>query len=702
MQIVLLLIRQVLLYGMFCTVVSATETSYALIVGVSQYPNLGAAYQLRGPANDADNILRLLVKHYHFDTENIAVLSDSQSRGVEMLPTSANIRREMERVVRKVKKGDNFVFYLAGHGAQQPSKKVGTEIDGLDEIFLPRDVAQWDRQKSMVPNAIIDDEISSWLQVITKKGVHVWAMFDCCHAGNLSRGLKEHERFVSPEKHDGLAIPADVFKNAKQKAEDKNNPKHTTLDLPELKNAAIFYACQSHEKAIELPYLSGTVEEYHGLFTHSLTAVLAKAQRPINYRELNHMIYREYIAVGRTGGPTPLVEGEDIERVVLGNDSISRSLINISIDSNDNHHRQLKIDAGSLHGITNGSVLSVSSRKIGANQISNLIGYVRVTEVNTASATVESCEYSGINRKTITKLVGGECKVIESDYGELKLPIHIDNRDVNGELHSAMFQSKLHSILKELSEKDQSLIKLVSSIDARTWIVRSDGEVVHLISPTNFSYQKTQEEKSNSVNYGSFLLDDTFQVRFLSTLRRIARAENLMRLSTANWKNGSDDSFSPKFTIRKRIKYGDRVVDGGDLLSVRQGDILDMSVTNIGNTEIDLTVLYVNSQMGIKPLFPLQNSVNRIRPRQTRKLPLALFTEGPYGRNHFVFIAVVSDGPNTDFTWLTQNSIPKTRSQNSPIDKLLEKAMFGKGNIRSAQSNSSFTFDILPIDVLSL
>lgn len=189
---------------------------YALLVGVSHYPNLGEKYRLHGPTNDVALLQSLLVEKFSFaDTpDSIHVLSEREGESDKArLPTYANIRSAFEELAGKVDADDDVVIFIAGHGSQQPEMGDGpyAEADGLDEIFLPRDVARWSGQGSQVavPNAITDDQFAKWFAAIRAKHARLWVIFDCCHSGDLARGPGEDVRFVDPHDEDGLNIPAD-------------------------------------------------------------------------------------------------------------------------------------------------------------------------------------------------------------------------------------------------------------------------------------------------------------------------------------------------------------------------------------------------------------------------------------------------------------------------------------------------------------
>lgn len=693
-------------------------TAHALLVGVSYYPNLARRFELQGPENDVRLMEELLRDRFSFSSERIVTLSEESGRSdAALLPTRSNIEREFLRLTEVAQRGDEVVIFMAGHGAQQPEQEgMDSEIDGLDEIFLPRDVKQWQPERSVLPNAIVDNEIAAWLKAIQAKGAHLWVIFDCCHSGDMTRGLKGRERFVDASDQEGLAIPAEAIRAARRiamgrdagvtertRGEEKPPP---PLDLSNLDNLAVFYACQSHEKAIELPFVAKPEERHFGLLTYSLKAVLSKAKRPLSYRELSRQIYREYVAAGRVSGPTPLVEGVDIDRAVLGNETFERSKIHVSLDPDDVARRALRIDAGQLHGITLNSVLAVFSL-LDDDETSprgkTVLGHVRVTDLDIASAAVIPCEFGEVSKKSPSALAGGRCEVIEVDYGDLRLPVFVDGKDSVGKPLPEDVRNRLETLVGDLAGQKGALVTLAADPTVARWFVRMQNDAVVLVSPQQAIRQAAEPSiAAESKVLGPFKLDEGLAETLGSSLTRIARVENLMRLVSSS--DGADgakrDAAHPEIKIEGHIRAGDKISRAEQLPWVHPGDVIDIRVTNAGHKDLDLTVLYVNSQMGIAPLYPNQNDViNRIRPGQSTKRLLTEFTAGPYGRGHFVFIALAAEGQPTDLNWLAQDTLPRARNRRSPLDTLLENALFGKGKTRSTTSKTCYCFDVLSVEV---
>src|SRR5262249_33788821 len=130
---------------------------FALLVGVQEYPKLGAAAQLRGCRNDVAIMRQLLIDRFHFADRDIVILQDREA-------TAAGIRREVAALVKKVRAlppggpPAQVVFHFSGHGSQVPDQPAGhpdhDEEDGLDETLVPYDADRAGGEKD-----VRDDEV---------------------------------------------------------------------------------------------------------------------------------------------------------------------------------------------------------------------------------------------------------------------------------------------------------------------------------------------------------------------------------------------------------------------------------------------------------------------------------------------------------------------------------------------------------------
>ena len=86
--------------------------SWAVVVGISQYPKLDPARQLRYTERDAQSIYTILISPEggSFKAENVHVLTGAKA-------TLAGLRREIGQWLPSVAQdGDRVLIYFAGHG----------------------------------------------------------------------------------------------------------------------------------------------------------------------------------------------------------------------------------------------------------------------------------------------------------------------------------------------------------------------------------------------------------------------------------------------------------------------------------------------------------------------------------------------------------------------------------------------------------
>lgn len=181
------IIRVVAVTGCALAMQGAQAEVRALLVGVSVYPHL-PGQQLDGVVNDL-RLMRNVVGRLGVRPDKVTELSEAA--GPAMWPTRSRILQALDQLAQASGPGDWAVVYFAGHGAQVPQTPVTrrghAEADGLDEVFLPRDTTRWVPARGVVDGAIVDDEFGRLLDAIRARGAYVWAVFDTCHAGDITR-----------------------------------------------------------------------------------------------------------------------------------------------------------------------------------------------------------------------------------------------------------------------------------------------------------------------------------------------------------------------------------------------------------------------------------------------------------------------------------------------------------------------------------
>ncbi len=132
---------------------AAIPRSYALVIGISRYPNLEQKWQLNFSERDAEGIYTILISPEggNFRAENVHRLIGAQA-------TLANIRRELEVWLPSVSKPDDRVLiYFAGHGFiyddkgflapvdfdMRKAEATGYPMDSLGKVIGGRIQAKW-------------------------------------------------------------------------------------------------------------------------------------------------------------------------------------------------------------------------------------------------------------------------------------------------------------------------------------------------------------------------------------------------------------------------------------------------------------------------------------------------------------------------------------------------------------------------------
>jgi tetratricopeptide (TPR) repeat protein len=141
--------------------------SYALVIGVSHYPNLPATAQLLFPVRDADDMYTTLISPEggQFPPEHVHKLVNDQV-------TLANLHRELEQWLPSVTQpNDRVVIYFAGHGF----------ISGGKAYLAPYDIDLKNIANTAYPMSKLGEVVGSEI-----KGKWKVLITDACHSGAIT------------------------------------------------------------------------------------------------------------------------------------------------------------------------------------------------------------------------------------------------------------------------------------------------------------------------------------------------------------------------------------------------------------------------------------------------------------------------------------------------------------------------------------
>jgi hypothetical protein len=166
----------------------------AICVGINKFAGY-PQFTLNGCVNDAKDMAALAKDLLGFKASEIKTLTDAQA-------TKAAIMAELTAAVTAAKAGklSYILFSLSSHGTQMADKN-GDEPDGMDEAFVPYDIAQKGNQWDPA-HIICDDELHDLFSQLPANTL-LEVYLDTCHSGSGLRGAEfslnaPRPRFIAP------------------------------------------------------------------------------------------------------------------------------------------------------------------------------------------------------------------------------------------------------------------------------------------------------------------------------------------------------------------------------------------------------------------------------------------------------------------------------------------------------------------------
>jgi hypothetical protein len=668
----------------------AAAKTYALLIGVTEYRNLPRTLWLEGPANDTQLIAEVLSgAPFLVSPARITTLAAWPANPAAR-PTRANIQREFARLASLVRQGDQAIVFMAGHGTQQPADADPTdeEPDGLDEVFLPADAGKWDGRAGRVANAIVDDDLRTWLAAIRNKGAFVWLIVDSCQSGTMARGINsERDRRILPR---ALGIPETV--SGSYDAETRSQTAQPLLNVNAADFAAL-YAADTREPTPE-KRLPNAASPWHGLFTYTLANVLLESRSALTYRELAERVIDRYRSEGRYG-PHPMFEGGGVDREVLGERVWpSRPDLLIGVRTRDRNTWQLR--AGTLHGLTEGTVLEVFP-PAGAANANEPVGHVRVVSAEATTSVVEPIAFAGAPTRPERLVPGSRGRVTSYHLvvDQLRLAVQRPQR-VNGQTLYAVAPkgtgpASLERAVADLSSATVNLVRRVETDADADWVIRVvDGNVVLLPASGWVSDPSDGVAALPPALRITTESDPALNAVLGDRLRHVARARRLLKLAAA-----PDGKSRLPFDVELlKVEGGTAVTvppaPGGRTL--RAGQEIAFSLHNRAREAIDVTLLLIDNAFGVTPLFPPPASATagRLEPGEIRRTGSFMVTASKIEFDQVVAIAVPASTPPINFQVLAQATLETVdrsavvadqsdRRAGSALQRLLTSAMSGGG-----------------------
>lgn len=681
------------------------ERNYAMLVGAATYPSLAERYWLKGTTNDVTLVHDYLTSAapIPFDPADILLLSESeQSDG---LPTLAGIRAAFDALEEKVAPGDFVYLHFAGHGSQAPAKDPKSEIDGLDELFLPIDIGPWEYSTGKVENALVDDEIGARIAALRAKGANVWAVFDSCHSGTVTRSATSGEDEVVLRKLDPdvLGVPLDAvagLPTPEAGAMDMADaPVSRALPGTEEGSFVAFYAAQTNETTPEMNMPPGKKgRKRHGVFTFTLMEALAD-NPGLTYGQLGQEVLRRY-AVSNLARSTPYFEG-DLDRPVFGRGDAGR-LAQWPLEE-DAQTGTLTIPAGSIFGLNAGDRLAIMASPADTNEAALGLAEVVQTEALKAQATPVADDHSAA--LTLDEIPRGAYLRKLEEGLDFQMTIALPAEGSNAAKAVAQAADKLLAdgtlgprvtFVAAGAPADLRLaIEPQSSRPDAVWVLSASG-LFDPAAPSISTAEKSTGELASALG---------------DTLSKMTRALNVMRLGDAF----GSSTLDVEVTLQTRNpneadKTALSPLPRAKVPRMIPGDELHLLAVNNMGQAVDLNVLYIDATYSISHMWN-----GRMQPGDRLDQGLVRITDSAFGRERLVIVLAPAERGTIiqDLSFLEQDSVLMTRGQTkgtpvvlSTITSVFDVAAFGTtmrggaslaGNTNTPKASvQQFELDVAP------
>ncbi len=574
----------------------AWATNRALLVGVSQYPDLPVDLQLKAPANDV-RLMRQVLQQRGFDTANIEILADAVDGA--RLPTQRAILTALQGLADRSRRGDNVYLHFSGHGSLQPAGTATTApASGWQPIFLPRDVRGWDGKSGVaVPNAIADTALRDAIDRINAAGAFVFAVFDACHSARLVRGALPgtdaslvRVRQVSPQAL-GLAAqaPADVWPLWVTQPRDGS----TSRDRG---RAVYFYAAQSYELAASLPMPAGLRDRWHGLFSWHVAQALALGQ-PMSHRQLGQHLLSRYDQLPAATA-TPLYSGDGLDEPVFGQEAPFVRQWPL-----ERRQGRLLLPAGALSGLAEGALLALLSDPIapGGNPAlvpRGTLGFARLSMLEANQAWLDAVPWQGYAAPSVAQLPAGSWARLVSNPPSFALRVSSENAGCRTGCPAGRALTQLQR--QGIPGVDAHWVASYEQADVR---LRATDRGVRLLLPG------AADGDRSTWGYAVPSTDDTTSVEVLAqqtaaALHRVARTRNLLQLAARLALRNPASGLEVALTIRRLTGAPEATVSNDRLVELGPGDVLLLDGRNAGGDPLDMVAFWLGADQSIRRIYP--------------------------------------------------------------------------------------------------
>jgi hypothetical protein len=635
--------------------------NYAILIGANEYQNLEERWWLKGPSNDVALVATYLTTEapVPFAPENVTVLTDGRA-DVEPA-TLAAIRTAFADLTAQVQPGDFVYLHFSGHGTQAPAADPASELDGLDELFLPVDIGKWSDDVSAVENALVDDEIGAMIDALRAKGANVWAVFDSCHSGTVTRGVDAGDEEVRTRQLDPAVLgmdPEAMEDVVTRGIEDPRAPAEAPFDAGAgVGSFVAFFAAQTNEVTPEKNLPKGKPDRKpQGVFTYTLMETLAEYPGA-TYAQIGQEVLRKY-AVKNIARSTPLFEG-DLDTVVFavdGGGRVAQWQATVTDGS-------FTIPAGSLHGLSEGALLAVMATAADASE--DALGYVQLASVDTFASTGMAVDKDG---KTLpAELPKGVTLRKLDDALDFTLTVALPEP---GTAPADALLAALAS-LSDAAGPRLKFVKVGAEADLRLAVIPDSPrpDAIWVLPSTGLAEDLATTPSISTADKDA----GTLAATVADTLATMAKALNLLKLGNAVGAGNLD--VEVEMLTRTAEDRTLKPLPFAPVPILLPDDEVHVLARNNMDVPVDVNVLYIGADYSISHWF-----AGRLQPGDELKKGLFKISDTVLGQERMIVVVTPAkpQSPVEDLSYLAQDALEMTRSTAStPLEDAFREAGFG-------------------------
>jgi len=597
---------------------STGQQKLALLVGIDEYQ---AVSDLDGCVNDVENMKGLLRDKFGFEENNIKVLRNEEATRETIIESFQT------HLIAKASKDDIAVFHYSGHGSQMRDRTDASkdEPDQYDETIVPHD--------SRTANVfdIPDDSINALLRLLSDKTDNVTVILDSCHSGTAVRAGGK-VRTVKKDARD--PPPPDSFATgARGTAEGEGGWR------PEDAKYVLLSGSRSNQLSHELS-VDG---KSHGAFTYFFAKEVREARGGVTYRDVMDKAIGNVNA--RYPSQEPQIEGTLADNYVFSDES---SLAQNHVLASPQGRGRVLLKAGQIQGLTTGSVYEVYAP--GTKEFeppAKPVAEIQLTRVDPFSA--EGTILSGGPVEEASRAVERQHR-----YADRKLRIYYKDLSESETLKRIKAQLDQVAFIEPLSE-ERGYHLLLHERDGA--IVTEGGDPTEISPRVPINDADVVERAVDQVNHWASWFN----------VLSIGNASTGLEIKVDIQRVEGQQTRSP-FNNPEEVNVEFNV-----------GEIFEISVENLTNDDLYLTVLDLSTDGSIALVFPAAPGAQEILAgKETWKKKLR--TTLPPNRDSVKdVLKVFATSHPVDFSFLTQGAVrgDVRGGSNDPLSELLAQAVRG-------------------------